>query len=451
MVTRKSAIIFALINFIMLSLFIDRQPNHQGLSRTLPVVTIIEKQSLCIDRYHELTNDKCYVQQHYYSDKAPLPTLLIVPGYALLNSLGFVTADPVNNSLYNSPLLEITGAVTIGIIPSLILLIILLYHIANTYKIQVDKAAAIVMGLFYGSFLFLQSGTLFAHLIASLFIVSALILYQHDRFFLTGLLAGLAILSEYTIGFFLLVILMLHIQNKRKSRELLYIGYGSLPALFFQLFYNYSITGSFIEMPYQNVMADYSQMKHYFGFSWPTWEAFIGLTVSPYRGLLFYAPATIIFLLLYLFDIPKNRVTSSIFNAYLIIPILYIILISGYFSWWGGWCYGPRHLTSAYLILALGAIPFFRDNKYLFPLFRILSLMGLILGLMALNTYWQGLATHYTNPFSQRIIPALIVLFKDTMSEIAYKNLIKSTIILFLFLGTPLIISKVSKTKPVKS
>lgn len=451
MVTRKSAIIFALINLIMLSLFIDRRPNHQGLSRTLPVVTMIEKQSLCIDRYQELTNDKCFVQEHYYSDKAPLPTFIIIPGYALLNCLGLITADPNSHSLYNSPLLEITGAIIIGIIPSLILLLILLYHFVNAYKVPVEKAAAIVMGLFYGSFLFLQSGTLFAHLIASLFIISALILYQHDRFFFAGLLAGLAILSEYTIGFFLLVIVMLHIQNKKRFGEILYLGLGILPALLFQLLYNYTITGSLFEMPYQNVMADYSQMKHHFGFSWPTWEAFIGLTVSPYRGLLFYAPATIIFLLLYFFDTSNNKIVGRIFNPFFIIPVLYIIVMSGYFSWWGGWCYGPRHLTSAYLILGLGATQFFKDKNYLLPLFRILSLMGLILGLMALNTYWQGLATHYPSPFSQRIVPALIALVKEPMSEIANENIIKSTIILLLFLGTPLILSKVPKAKPVKS
>ncbi len=440
MIPRKTTIIFALINLIMLSLFIDRRPNHQGLSRTLPVVSIIEERTLSIDRYHKLTNDKCFCNGHYYSDKAPLPTFLILPGYALLDFTGVVSLDPKTHSLYNSPLLEMVGAIIIGIIPSLILLQLLFNYALREFSFQASKAAAIVMGFFYGSFLFLQAGTLFAHLIATLLMVSGLILYKRNRFFLSGLFIGLAILSEYPIGFFLLILILLHIQNKRKFKELLVVGYGLIPALLAQVIYNQMITGSPFEMPYQNVMADYSQMKQHFGFTWPTWKAFIGLTVSPFRGLLFYAPATIVFILLYTFNTPKQILRNTLLNPFLIVPLLYIILMSGYFSWWGGWCYGPRHLSSAYTILALGSIVAIKEKTYLYPLFRILSLFGLILGLMALNTYWQGLATHYPNPFFQRIIPALEANLSEPLRTQTIESLIKSAIIFLLFLLSPTIL-----------
>jgi hypothetical protein len=71
-----------------------------AVSRALPVLTLLENGSPAIDKYVRRTGDKSRVGDHYFSDKAPLPTLLAVPFYRLVQASDWTkqTSEPVKNS-----------------------------------------------------------------------------------------------------------------------------------------------------------------------------------------------------------------------------------------------------------------------------------------------------------------------------------------------------------------
>ena len=93
----------------------------------------------------------------------------------------------------------------------------------------------------------------------------------------------------------------------------------------------------------------------------------------------------------------------------LILPaIISFFLISSYFSWWGGWCYGPRHLIAISIILSYEAIPYIIRKGYSkFVLFSILA-VSVIITFATKITAQYALPSNIKNPFTQIISPALI-------------------------------------------
>ena len=86
--------IFFLVNILLSSYFIDIWPTPNCVSRALPVLAFSENRTLKIDKYAYLTIDKSRVGEHFYSDKAPLPTLLAIPIYEFIKLFGL---DKVSN------------------------------------------------------------------------------------------------------------------------------------------------------------------------------------------------------------------------------------------------------------------------------------------------------------------------------------------------------------------
>jgi hypothetical protein len=80
--------IFILVQILLSSFYLDIWTNANTTSRALPVITYFEQGTFRMDKYHELTLDKSFVNGHYYSDKAPLPTLVVMPFFGLALKTG---------------------------------------------------------------------------------------------------------------------------------------------------------------------------------------------------------------------------------------------------------------------------------------------------------------------------------------------------------------------------
>ena len=85
------------------------------------MVAFYEQGDFRIDKYHELTLDKAFIDGHYYTDKAPLPALVILPFFGLLKWLGIV--QPVEGSFYG-PAVYILGDVLCAVIPFVLILLL---------------------------------------------------------------------------------------------------------------------------------------------------------------------------------------------------------------------------------------------------------------------------------------------------------------------------------------
>src|SRR5688572_27922888 len=94
--------------------YVDTSGNDNITSRAAMVTALAEHGELHIDRYKDVTGDKAYANGHYYSEKAPLPSLLMVPVWWLLVNSGIhgPTADGTI-----SPALLAWSGVLIGSLP----------------------------------------------------------------------------------------------------------------------------------------------------------------------------------------------------------------------------------------------------------------------------------------------------------------------------------------------
>ena len=88
--------VFLVVNLFLSSYFIDAWLTPNAASRAIPVLTLYEDKSLIIDKYQNFTGDKAFINNHYYTDKAPLSTYLVYPFYALYKSFSS-TPDSVDH------------------------------------------------------------------------------------------------------------------------------------------------------------------------------------------------------------------------------------------------------------------------------------------------------------------------------------------------------------------
>jgi hypothetical protein len=141
-----------------------------------------------------------------------------------------------------------------------------------------------------------------------------------------------------------------------------------------------------------------------YGFSLPTLESLWGLSFSNYKGLFFYAP----FLVLALFVVLRNNGIKSVLGHYVTwVSVIYFLVISGYFGWWGGWTYGPRLLFPVAVLLIYEGILQVSKTKIFKPAFWVLTVFGLAGAFLAKITVLYSIPTESAHPFVQTIFPAL--------------------------------------------
>ena len=76
-----------LLLVLLCLVYLDWRVMPNQSSRALPVMTLVEEGELYIDRYHDITEDKARIGGHYYSEKAPLTSALVIPFYAAVAPL----------------------------------------------------------------------------------------------------------------------------------------------------------------------------------------------------------------------------------------------------------------------------------------------------------------------------------------------------------------------------
>jgi len=114
----------------------------------------------------------------------------------------------------------------------------------------------------------------------------------------------------------------------------------SIALIYYNIYYFSSVTGGYP-----------------INFSTKFIQGFSGLLFSPGRGLIFYFPFTIIGFIGLLFII-KNKISyKGVYYIFFAFSMLQILIVSKWFSWWGGHCYGPRLLSEIQPFLILLAIP----------------------------------------------------------------------------------------------
>jgi hypothetical protein len=388
---------FFIANLFLSSYYIDIWCTPNAVSRALPVLTWHEEGTIRIDKYQNKSGDKSKVGDHYYSDKAPLPTFAAIPFYWLMDKAGWTKTTEMTCKKYPvyiwSPVgisdgretmfsrlipLLFMGSLLFGSLPFAFIIFLALRNMKET-KGNISPVL-LVMLTFYGSFMFVYAGTYFNHVFAGFLVLLSYIMIKSRNFFWSGMFIGLSFLSEYPIAaiipFWIIAIWL----REKSVKKILFYCLGLIPAFIIIALYNYSITGH----PHKMLVAYHAvqifkDLHQNYGFGFPTAASLWGLSFSSYMGLLPHIPV----LLLCLYFLIKDWFTrfsfkSFFYNYLFMFSVPFFLVISSFFTWWGGWSYGPRYLVSLGIILAYEGVLYLSKIKVNQLLFILIAGFGLI-------------------------------------------------------------------------
>ena len=397
MPSRKHIALFFSGVLLLCSWHLDTGHNDNTMSRALAVAALVEHGSLEITAHHDMTGDKCVIDGRYYSDKAPLPVFIVAPFWWL----GKVTdmVEPGGSGYFNDHLLQLGGFLC-GSLPLAIIITLLWLRLRRSGARSPVALATLPL---IGSFLFVYSGSFFGHLTGALFVLLALLAFEREHWVLTGVLSAAAVLCEYTLAIFPLtwLVWMFVVDREKTIRAQPRVLLGGLPGLVFLLLYNFALSGNPFSLGYAHE-ANYAFMNDRFGFHGPTWEALSGLTISAYRGLLFYMPVLWVGIIAWMAarrSVPLQAIGPVGFSV-----IAALFFVSSYQMWWGGWAYGPRHLTAAAVLLAWRSLPMIAPRRWLRWPTILFTLFGFACAFMAKSTLWSGLPTGVKNPVVEEVM-----------------------------------------------
>lgn len=367
--------------------------NDNCVSRGLMVQAIVETGSLQIDPWHDLTGDKSLIDGHYYSDKAPLPALVMVPFWWAAVHGGWKSSPPAGERSYD--LLRMAGFL-VGSVPFAII-VFLFWQRARRSHGAISPVLLATLP-FFGSFLFVFSGSFFAHLMAAALLLGAWIAIERDRPILAGALGAAAVCCEYPLVIFPAYWGLLWLL-RRKWPHVLRMAAGALPFIVLLLVYNHALTGNAFSIGYDHE-AHYQFMDDAYGFGLPRAAALWGLSFSDYRGLFFYMPVLLPALVA---AITTRTAVRSWYDPIVVPSVLFFLVICSYGMWWGGWSYGPRHLSAVAVLLAWQWWPALSRVLWMRWPIMVLGIAGLVLAMAAKLTCWFGVPTDARHPLTEVI------------------------------------------------
>lgn len=404
-------LIFFLINLLISSFYLDSWRNANTTSRVLQVRALSETGTLNIDKFHDETIDKSFVNNHYYSDKAPLPAFLIYSIYQPLLLTGILPHPEEDNGLT----IFLIGSLITGSL-SFTLIILLIFN--KLIKSGHDISSALILSTlpFYTSMFFVYAGTFYAHLLVVLFVLSGLEHIQNSKsFFLAGLYSGAAFLSEYLTAI-IAFIWFLQILRNESVKKAAYFGLGVSPFVIGFFIYNFLITGNIFKTTYAYQV--YYELENG-GFTFPNVMALFEMTFLPRKGVLFYSTILLCFIPL-LLKIKRSDLQGILMNYSLLPVIAYFIALSSFEEWGGGWTYGPRYLMPAVGILIYSCLPYINLKGRMKYLFAFVTAFGIVHAFSAKLTIQYSIPTDVKFPFVQNILPNVLNGYYNNQSVLSH-------------------------------
>jgi hypothetical protein len=378
-----------------------------------------------IDQWHWDTNDKAWVDGHFYSVKSPGVAALTTPLYKAIEAVGgdklaraavnnaeqtahpkWTPEDviPLENYGYNvergvraQRLVEqstpIVWALTLlaAVIPGILLLLAVRWA-ADRFVPGYGTAAAITLGL--ATVVMTFASEFFSHVISAGLAFAAFCLLMRERekppslglVAGAGLLAGLAVTFEFQTG--LVGVVLFGYALSRRSGWLRRAGAyaagtvaGALPMLAF----NYWAFGDPLKLAYGYAVAFPGVSGHdvlglnshgFFGITEPRWHSALSLLLAG-RGLLVLTPI-IVLAVVGIFMMRRQHRAEA--NTILAIAAVYFIYNSGYWLPFGGGTPGPRFLIPALPFLAIGLAYAYKRLPALTLGFAIPSTLMMLVG-----------------------------------------------------------------------
>ena len=378
------------------------------LVRFLAVRAVADNGRLDIAPWHKSTIDAARYNGHYYSSKAFGASLLALPAYWAVRLF-----TPQAPTPWPSPLQRYLVTLVASGLPSA-LLAALLFHTARI--LGAGRKNAFLMVLAYGTGTVAWShATIFSgHQAAAAAAFFSFALLHHALgagrrraaavFFYSGLTAGFAAVTEYTLLLWIPIGALYALMRGARGKALAAFAAGIVPWLVLLGLYNNVCFGSPLAFSYTHLaFTRWAQGIHsgLYGFNLPSLRAAAALLAHPARGLFFISPVLLLSSPgLAVMIRRKETRPEGILCATMLIS--WTLLISSLYCWHGGWTYGPRYLV---VIIPFAAFPmaFYRFHRLTFTALYVVSLFQCAAAVAGIPHTPQQIA----NPLREIILPCL--------------------------------------------
>ncbi|HEV3033754.1 MAG TPA: hypothetical protein VGX72_03090 [Solirubrobacteraceae bacterium] len=348
-----AVLLVGLASAVMIQSFSWNQTSHYDLIRAL------NDDRTTIDPYQANTGDKVFYKGHYYSARAPGLALFALPFYDTLNLVGAESWTDAHVAPPEHPGDEMIYLIGLwaNVLPGLLLLA-LVWRVADRYEPGYGVAAAVVLGL--GTMVLAFSQLLFSHMFTTFLCFAAFWLMLRERdgppspmlLALAGLAMGYAFSSEYPT-FFAALVLGLFLLSRRDSLTLpgvvrrggAYLA-GGLLGIVPLLLYNHYAFRSWTHLAYSDVPR---QQKGFFGIGAPSLRVLTTLLFDS-RGLLTLSPVLIMGAVGTVMLYRRGRRAEALTIGG--ICACFLLYNSGYYLPFGGGFMGPRFLDTLLPFLA---------------------------------------------------------------------------------------------------
>jgi len=380
-----SEIVILLTLLVCYGYFFPRWADWNPNSRMDLTLALVEQGTFAIDDYYENTGDYAVYGGHVYTDKAPGTSFLGMPAYAVFRSLAHIPivdrlmtrlsataafqatlreggTGLLKEKVYFAAALYLTTFFTVSL-PSA-LLGVLLYRFLGRLGLSARLRGGLVLAYGLGTIAFLYSTVFYGHQIAAVLLFTTFYLLYKLRhgelgthvLWGVGALVGLTVLTEFPALVATGCLVLYAAWFLPRKRDLLRLLLGGLPFALLLGYYNNTCFGSPLASSYR-YLGRFPEISNtgFLGFSAPRWEAFWGITFSPYRGLFPLSPFLLLAVpgLWYFFRDKKWRGEFILLGG---TALAQLFLISCWYDWRGGYAIGPRNLLLIlpYLTVVVG-------------------------------------------------------------------------------------------------
>lgn len=282
---------------------------------------LVEQHTFAIDPYANNSGDVSFANGHVYANKAPALSFLAAVPYAGLHAL----FGAPRNAAALAVASYVCTLFTVGLFAAMVP--VWLYGIGRRRGLDAWWAAAVAMTIAFATECFPYTTLMMAAVPAGALMLAAFAARRPEP---AGFAAGIATAMNYVCAPAIVIFAI-----ARKGRGAWRFAAGaSLPLLALAVYQRICFGGFFTTSVAQTDPRFLTKGAALGVFGPPSIEALYGITVSPYRGLFFFAPV----LLFALVPLWRER-------ALLAVSMIFFAANVCFNGWEGGFGVGPRYLV----------------------------------------------------------------------------------------------------------